>query len=104
MQTQFIETDCTISHEGKTFEAGGAVVTQGYLIAYPRDNGVLADWHGNAIGTWRTISSRKAVFFGRRSWMGETYYYMRGVVNGVEYALRGFGTGMIASGKAIKSK
>lgn len=100
----YIEQDCTIEHNGRKFSSGGAVVTPEYLIAYPADNGQLHDWHGNTIGTWRVISSRPAVFFGRRSWMASTYYYMRATVDGRTYALRGFGKGMIARGKAIKSK
>src|SRR5215813_7334229 len=35
----YIEKDCTFSHDGRTFEAGGAVVTSELLIAYPAANG-----------------------------------------------------------------
>jgi hypothetical protein len=38
-----------------------------FLIAYPAKNGILHDWHGKQIGTCSVISSRPAVFFGRRS-------------------------------------
>lgn len=100
----FIETDCTITHNGQAFTAGGAVVTQDYLIAYPDKAGQLKDWHGNVIGTYRVISQRKPIFFGHHSWIGDTYYFMRGIVQGREYALRGFGEGMIARGKALKAK
>jgi hypothetical protein len=102
MQIPFVEQNCVITHEGKSFESGGAVVTENYLVAYPDKNGVLKDWHGNQIGTYKTISSRIARFFGRMSWQGSKYYYMRGFVNGKAYALRGFGEGMVAKGKAIK--
>lgn len=98
----YIEQDCTITHQGKSFEAGGAVITQDYLIAYPGANGELHDWHGNKIGTWKLISSRPAMFFGHRSWMADRYCYMRARVNGVQYSLRGFGEGMIAKGRRIK--
>lgn len=101
-QLPFIETDCTVHHEGRAFTAGGAIVTEDRLVAYPRPGGVLGDWHGNPIGTWRVISSRPAVFFGRRSWMGDRYFYMRAVVNGHEYSLRGFGEGCVAFGRALK--
>lgn len=102
MKTPFIEDVCTITHQGKLVIAGGAVVTDKYLIAYPDAKGVLKDWHGNQIGTYRVISSRPAIFFGRQSWIGSTYYYMRATVNGIQYSLRGFGEGMVAQGKAIK--
>ena len=103
MQTPYIETDCTVTHNGHSFTAGGAVVTNDRLIAYPAENGILQDWHGNAIGTWRTISARPATFFGRHSWQGSRYYFMRAVVNGRAYSLRGFGPGMIAMGRALKT-
>lgn len=100
--TPFVETDCTIQHAGRSFTAGGAVVTENRLIAYPAENEVLKDWHGNAIGTYRVLSTRPAVFFGHQSWMGSTYYFMRATVNGIRYSLRGFGVGMVASGKRVK--
>lgn len=110
--TNFIESDCTFTHEGQSFTSGGAVATDDVLIAYPSDkfgntgNGrELCDWHGNKIGEWWVVSSRRALFFGRMSWMGDKYYYMRArLTDGREYALRGFGSGMIARGKRIKSK
>lgn len=102
--TPYIEADCTITHEGRSFTAGGAVVTDSRIVAYPAEGGRLNDWHGNQIGTYRTISSRPAVFFGHRSWIGERYYYMRANVGGRIYSLRGFGPGMSATGKAIKSR
>lgn len=103
MTTAFIEQDCTVHHNGHSFTSGGAFVSPDYLIAYPAKDGVLNDWHGNPIGTWRTVSSRPARFFGYRSCWGERYFYMRGTVSGRTYALRGFGVGMIAKGKAVKS-
>lgn len=99
---EYIEKDCTFNHEGKSFEAGGAIVTDDYLIAYPDGKGLLKDWHGNVIGSYRVISSRPAVFFGRHSWQGSRYYFMRATVNDAHYSIRGFGIGMIAKGKRVK--
>lgn len=100
----YIEQNCIIEHQGRTFESGGAVVTDQYLIAYPAAAGILTDWHGAQIGTYSVISSRPAVFFGRRSWQGSTYYHMRATLaNGARYSIRGFGVGMIARGRKIKS-
>lgn len=99
----YTERNCTIEYAGRQFTASGAVVTPGYLLAYPADGGILTDWHGAPIGTWRTISTRPAIFFGRRSWIGPTYYYMRATVDGVTYSLRGFGVGMVARGRRVKS-
>ena len=106
---QFVEQDCTIEHEGRTFESGGAYIVDGRIAAYPAKaphNGrqPLCDWHGNEIGYWYVINSRPAVFFGYQSFMGDRYYYMRGVVDGVRYSLRGFGPGMIATGKRLANQ
>ena len=99
----YIETDCTITHEGKAFTSGGAYASDDYLIAYPAANGVLTDWHGRPIGEWKTVATRRAVFFGYESWQGSTYYFMRArLTDGRAYALRGFGQGMIARGRRIK--
>lgn len=121
MSNEYIERDCTITHEGHTFTANGALVNDAYLIAYPSDKRTgymrhtskyratfeyrLLDWHGNMIGTWWEISNRPAVFFNVRSPMSSTYHYMRArLTDGREYSLRGFGVGMVARGKRIKSK
>ena len=102
--TNYIEQDCTIEHEGRKFTSEGAVVTDELLIAYPDKDGILKEWHGNIIGTYSVISSRPAVFFGRRSWIGSRYYYMRAhLTDGRWYSLRGFGEGMIAKGKRIRN-
>jgi hypothetical protein len=90
----FIEKDCTIEHEGRKFEAGGAVVTSDFLIAYPKENGVLGDWHGNAIGTWRVLSSWKI-----RSFYADRMYSLEARVNGVRYVGRGMGVGMSLKAK-----
>jgi len=102
MKTPYIESNCTISHAGRSYTANGAVVTADRVVAYPGANGILNDWHGQPIGTYHVISSRPAVFFGHRSWMADRYFYMRATINGVRYSLRGFGEGMIATGKRIK--
>ena len=52
----YIEQDCTFEHEGRKFTSGGAVVADDVLIAYPGDHGMLNDWHGKPLGTWRTLS------------------------------------------------
>ena len=90
----WVERDCTFTHEGRTFEAGGAVVTDAYVVGYPAAGGVLKDWHGNPIGTWAATSS-----WAVRSYMGSRLYQIRAVVNGVTYTGRGFGEGCIYKGR-----
>ena len=38
-----IETDYTVTYEGKTFEAGGAVITDDYIIGYGNWPGQLGE-------------------------------------------------------------
>jgi len=92
----------TFTHEGHDCTNLGACISDTHLACYPASDGTVCDWQGNPIGTYRTLSSRPAVFFGHRSWQGSRYYYMRATVNGRTYSLRGFGVGMLARGKACK--
>ena len=94
MSAQFIEKDCTFEHEGQKFEAGGAVVTDEYIVVYPRSDGKVCDWHGNVLGeafvsSWRTP----------RSHMAAKMYSFAVYVNGVRYIGRGAGNGMILKAK-----
>lgn len=90
----YIEQDCTFTHESKSFTSGGAFVTASYLIAYPQANGVLGDWHGNSIGTWRVLSSWRI-----RSFVSDHMYSIEARVQGVRYVGRGMGQGMILRAK-----
>lgn len=90
----YVETDCTITHDGQVFESGGAVVTPDRLIAYPGANGTLTDWHGNAIGTWKSTASWRV-----DSFIGTHMHQIEARVDGVDYTGRGFGKGMLYRGK-----
>lgn len=94
----------TWTHEGRTFQALGAVLDGDRLACYPHADGTVRAWSGEILGHYRTLCSRPAVFFGHRSWQGERYYYMRATLaDGSVYAIRGFGEGMIARGKRVAS-
>ena len=95
----YVEKDCTITHEGRTYESGGAFVSDAHLVAYPAADGVLTDWHGNPIGTWRTVSSWRV-----NSWQGERMYAMRATVDGATYHGRGFGVGMVLRARRIAAE
>jgi hypothetical protein len=106
MQTPYIETDCTIEHEGRKFTSGGAVVTEDYVVAYvgqtidhvlgnPPYTGMfsrrnLTDWHGNVIGTCSFTASWRI-----SSWQSDRMYQIWATVNGVRYTGRGMGAGMV---------
>ena len=92
----FIEADCVFTHEGRTYEAGGAVVTParavGYVKAANERSGCvveITDWHGRTIGhgvitaVWRTPRMMQ----------------VRAVIDGVAYTGRSCGNGMIWSGR-----
>lgn len=103
--TTYIEADCTITHEGRTFEAGAAVVTPDCVIGYvgkllnvnPHGtamivtNGTraLTDWHGRQIGTCYISRSWRV-----NSYIGSHMCQIYARINGVDYTGRGFGEGM----------
>ena len=93
--SDYIETDCKIELAGRCVSAGGTVVTEDRLIAYPAANGVLADWHGRPIGRWSILSTWKTP----RSFVSSTLSSILASVDGVEYVGRGAGIGMIFQGK-----
>mgnify|MGYP001597488888 CR=1 FL=1 len=96
MDVPYIEKDCNF----KGIKAGGAIVTQDRIIAYPKENGILGDWHGNPIGTWRET----ARWWVKSKWRGLSMFQIEATVNGVVYTGRGLGVGMIFMGKAKKIK
>ena len=100
MQTPYVESDCSIEHNGSTFTAGGAYVDDTYVTAYPGLVGILNDWHGKRLGTWRSTSR----------WRVNSVYgtHMHQIVatldDGRTYTGRGFGIGMSFRGKRIASQ
>jgi len=94
---EYVEKDCTIQHEGRSFESGGAIVTPDFIVAYPGKRNILQDWHGKEIGTWHATASWPV-----RSWVGTTMYQIRATVDGIVYTGRGFGEGCIYRGKVKK--
>lgn len=107
----FVETDCTFSNDGRTYEAGGAMVTPDRVIAYVGKqiggrgfNGQLGseapyreltDWHGRPIGTIRLSSSWATP----RSYVASRMYQAYATVNGVTYTGRTAGENMSFVGK-----
>jgi hypothetical protein len=90
----YVEQDCTIEHAGQKFSAGGAVVTDKFLTAYLGKEGVLTDWHGSRIGTYRFLSSWPI-----RSYITDRMYSVECFVNGQRYVGRGAGVGMSINAK-----
>lgn len=95
IELPYVETDCSFEHEGKTYTAGGAVVTYSNIVAYPDVGGTLKDWHGNVLGTWRTVTTWRTP----RSYFSPTMSQIEATVDGVVYTGRGAGVGMIYKGK-----
>src|SRR5262249_31942743 len=65
------------------------------IVGYPGDNGALHDWHGNAIGSWRTVATWRTP----RSYVSSTMSQIEATVDGATYTGRGAGKGMIYRGK-----
>jgi hypothetical protein len=93
----FIEQDCTITHEGREFTAGGAAITNDRITAYLGENGVVTDWHGNAIGTYVIASSWPI-----HSYISSKMYAIHATVERKLYKGRGCGAGMSFNGKLAK--
>ena len=95
----YVEKNCCIVHEGRKLCAGGAVVTEGYIVAYPQKRGTLTDWRGRKIGTWREIASWPI-----SSPYSPVMYQIEAKVDGVLYTGRGLGISMIYRGKRKASQ
>lgn len=85
-------------HEGREFAARGATVTAEYATAYPGDGGILKDWSGAAIGTWRKVASWFVA--DPRGYSRTAMYQIEAVIDGRTYTGRGQGLGMLWRGKA----
>lgn len=94
----FVEQDCMVEHEGRTFESDGAVITDQFIVVYPRSDGKVCDWHGNVLGEAFVLSSWRTP----RSYMAARMYSFAVYVNGVRYVGRGAGNGMILRAKRSK--
>lgn len=102
----FVETDCTIFHEGQDFTAGGAVVDHenGFVFAYLKsssppgslmldrqhDNGDVQTWHGEKLGTYRVVSSWKNY----RGVFSDRVVAVRATIDGRSYHGRSGGSGL----------
>jgi len=98
--TTYTEPDCTVEGGGRTFDAGGAYVDDQFIIAYPVGGGILGNWHGGRMGTWRATSSWRV-----QSHYGTHMYQIIATLDdGRIYTGRGFGEGMSFRGKRIASQ
>ena len=88
-----------IVHEGKEYAARGAEVTPAYAVAYPGKDGILKDWGGKAIGTWRAVASWPMP----HAWIAPRMYQIEAVIQGRTYTGRGCGEGMLWRGKIKKA-
>jgi hypothetical protein len=41
----YVERNCVFTHAGKSYEAGGAIVTPTHIVAYPGNDGVHHQWN-----------------------------------------------------------
>jgi|SRR3989304_7489586 len=96
----YIEKDCIFTHQGKEFESGGAIITDGFIVGYCSSNmKTLTTWHGEFIGHLRISSSWKI-----KSYITDRYYQVWTKVNGQWYTGRTAGAGMIAKLRKAKTE
>jgi len=68
------------------------------IVAYLGRNGILTDWPGNKIGTYKIVRSWKTP----RSAYSSEMYQVEATVGGVKYTGRSAGVGMAYRGKRKK--
>ena len=104
--TTYVEQDCTFTHEGMTFEAGGAVVTPEYAVGYVTNldesqihrNGCdITNWRGNKLGMGRVTARWETP----GSYVSNYMHQVEATINGVKYTGRTQGNGMIWKGKRM---
>jgi hypothetical protein len=91
----YVEENCAVTFEGRTYESGGAYVSPEHIIAYPGSGGILNDWHGRPLGTWRIAATWPTP----NSWISRSMHQIEATVDGVTYTGRGRGEGMIFKGR-----
>jgi len=91
--TIFIDT-----HEGRSFESSGVMVTPETIVAYLGNDNRLTDWHGRTLGTYREVAKWRI-----NSWLSTHMYQVEATVDGVTYTGRSHGKGMLFRGKAKKA-
>lgn len=64
------------------------------IVAYLHRDGILTDWHGNKLGTYKVTASWRI-----HSWMSTHMYQVEARVDGITYTGRSLGVGMIYKGK-----
>lgn len=97
---KYVEQGTSITYQGKKYTAGGAVVTSKVLIAYLDKGGVLTNWKGAKLGTYRIVSSWRTP----RSYVSDRMYQVEATVEGVTYTGRSAGVGMLFKGKRKAGK
>lgn len=71
---------------------------------YPKDNGrILADGHGNTIGTGRKLGCTRIKPGAPGSWISNERCSYQFKVNGAAYSCRGYGDGMSTSCRRMKT-
>ena len=98
--TAYVETDCTVEHEGRQFTAGGAYYDSTRLVAYWGPGETVTTWHGDIIGRLTVVSSW-------RVWspMTDRHYAIRvTLVDGSHWYGRCCGEGMSLSCRRVKAE
>jgi hypothetical protein len=95
---KYIEKDCVVEHAGRSYEAGGAVVTPELCVAYLADGGKVTDWHGTVLGTFKIVASWRTP----RSFVSSRMHAVHVTIDGVLYKGRSAGLGMFFRGKVSR--
>jgi hypothetical protein len=90
-------------HDGRSFEAGGAVMTPDHAVGYVRGTvagGAVVNWHGDKeLGQIVRVKSWPTP----RSYVSSRMYQITARIDGALYTGRNSGEGMIWRGKRVRS-
>jgi len=99
----FVERDCTVKHEGRSYEAGGAYRVGTKALVYVSADGTrVTTWHGEPVGWAEVVSQIKLP---RWSYVSGSYIYSYRVRmhDYTEWYGRGGGAGMALSLRQTKA-
>lgn len=103
MKTPYIEQDCIFEHEGHKYEAGGAYITDEFVIGYMNsDMTKINTWHGELITDNVKITSSWRMPW--NCWISERQYQIKALINGKWFTGRTMGGQMIVKMRLCASE
>jgi len=105
-ETPFVERDCTIEFQGKSFTSGGAMIVGDRAIGYLEKNSEtgkleIRTWHGEKMGNAYIVSTWKLP---RYCFISDEMMQVEAYIENKWYTGRTCGIGMLWKGKVKKGR